>query len=279
MAEEKMLRPMDYMDPACPFDTSGYEKEKKIGPSVIDVKNILMRTDELIAVRKYAEAEYLLEDALTKARECSDKAGELGILSELIGTYRKSGEEEKGIESVNRALALIDELGLEGTATAGTVWLNCATTLREFRRFEEALPYYYMASRAYSNTIPADDYRFASLFNNLASCLDALGRYEEALQYYKMALSIVKDNSLTPIEAAITYVNIAELYDKYDPDSSEIENCISKCMGIFADPDVPRDEYYSYHAKGCAKGIDRLGFFKDARELFRRAEEVDAEIS
>lgn len=273
------MEKIDYTDPACPFDTSYYVKEKKVAPSSVDVKGILLRYDELIAVQEYTKAERWLEDSLKEAVDREDKAGELGILSELIGTYRKSGEEEKGIEAVYRALDLINELGIEGTATAGTVWLNCATTLREFRRFEDALPYFYMASRAYSNTIPADDYRFASLYNNLASCLDALGRDEEALKYYKAALSIVKDNTLTPIEAAITYVNIAELYDKIDSSSSEIENCINKCMEIFADPDVPRDEYYSYHAKSCARGIDRLGFFKDARELYRRAKAVDDEIS
>ena len=273
------MEKIDYMDPTCPFDVSEYSKKKTIGPSVIDVKIILEKADKLYAMQEYDRAKKMLEDALIQARSFDDKAGELGILSELIGSYRKSGEVDKGIESVNRAFSLIDELGIEGTASAGTIWLNGATTLREFGRYDEALPYFYMASRAYSNTIAPNDYRFASLYNNMASCLEAMGRYDEALKHYLVALSAVKDNDLTLIEAAITYVNLAELYDKYDPESDKIEKCVKKCMEIFADDRVEKDEYYSYHAKSCAKGLDALGYFKDAKELRRRAAEVDEKIS
>lgn len=269
----------DYMDPICPFDNSGYVKSSNIGLSSINVKDILNKADKLYSVKEYKAAEEMLEDSLKQAIDFGDKAAELGILSELIGSYRKSGEEEKGISAVNNAFDLITDLGLEGTATAGTIWLNGATTLREFRRYDDALPYFYMASRAYSNTIPSDDYRFASLYNNLASCLEALGRYDEAKKYYNLALGIVKENRLTQIEAAITYVNLAELYDKVDSSSPEIEEYVNKCMEIFTSEDIEHDEYYSYHAKSCAKGLNNIGFFRDAKELLMRAKTVDDEIS
>ena len=267
------------MDPMCPFDTSEYVKRSSVKATAINVKDILLDVDKLYSVKEYGKAQMILEEYLQKAQSMDDKVGELGILSELIGSYRKSGDEDKGIAAVKRAFELIDILGMEGTATAGTIWLNGATTLREFRKYEDAIPYFLMASRAYSNTIPSDDYRFASLFNNMASCLEALGRNEEAIKYYNLALNIVKGNSLTLIEEAITYVNLAELYDKIDPSAPQIEEYVNKCMEIFSNISIERDEYYSYNAKSCAKGLYNIGYFRDAKELMRRASEIDDEIS
>lgn len=273
------LERTDYMDPTCPFDTSGFIKKSNINASVINVKNVLSEADALYSAKEYGKAQKMLEAYLQQSLLLDDKAAELGLLSELIGSYRKSGDEEKGIAAVNRAFELIKILGLEGTATAGTIWLNGATTLREFRRFQEAIPFFIMASRAYSNTIPPDDYRFASLYNNMASCLEAIDRNEEAIKYYNMALGIVKGNSFTPMEEAITYINLAELYDKIDPSNPVIEEYVNKCMAIFADDSIEHDEYYSYNAKSCAKGLNNIGYFRDAKELVRRANDIDDEIS
>ncbi|MBQ8995941.1 MAG: tetratricopeptide repeat protein, partial [Oscillospiraceae bacterium] len=194
--------------------------------------------------------------------------------------YRKSGEKKKGIVAIYSAFKLIEDLGLEGTATAGTVWVNGGTTLRAFNMSTDALPYFYMASRAYSANIPADDYRFAGLYNNLGSCLEALNKNEEALKYYELALAVVKQNPLTEIDAAITWINMAEVYDKMEPrDEEKIEECVNNCMAIFNNPKIERDEYYSFHAKGCAGGLKSLGYFRDARELKKRAEDIDHALS
>jgi len=276
------VKETDYIDPSCPFDVSEFRKTPSIPESEdrVDVLDTLKRVDNLYAQMRYEEAENLLEDKLAKAVQFGDKAGELGLLSELIGVYRKSREREKGLDACHRAFDLIKEMGLEGTSTAGTIWINGATTMRAFGHSEEGLPYFYMASRAYSDTIAADDYRFAGLYNNLGSCLEDLNRNEEAMKYYKMALNIVKQNPLSELDAAITWLSMAELYDKMDPRQDDmVENCVDQCMDIFNKESIPRDEYYAFHAMNCSKGLRSLGYFKDAKVLERRAEEIKSEIS
>ena len=272
----------DYQEPACPFDNSLYQKEPNIPESKgrVDVKAVLAVVDKLNSELKYDAVRIYLENALVDARKLQDKAGELGLLSELIGVYRKQREKEKGLDAVRSAFSLILELGLEGTATAGTIWLNGATALREFGEYEEALSYFNMSCRAYAETIAPYDYRFAGLFNNMGTCFVALDRYDEAMAYYRKALTIVKGNGLTPIEEAVTYMNMAEAASRMEPENTnETEKYVDACLGIFLDPSTPKDDYYSYFAKNCASGLKDLGFFRDAKKLLSIAEQIDESIS
>ena len=272
----------DYQETACPFDTSMYQKEPTIPESKgrVDVKAVLAAVDRMNSELRYDDSRTYLENALEDSQRLQDKAGELGLLSELIGVYRKQGSKEKGIGAVRSAFSLVLELGLEGTSTAGTVWLNGATALREFGEYEEALSYFNMSCRAYAATIAPDDYRFAGLFNNMGTCLAALERYDEAMSYYGKALSIVKGNSLTPIEEAVTYLNMAEAASRMDPENTEeTEKYVDACLGIFFDQKSPRDDYYSYFAKNCASGLKDLGYFRDAKKLLTIAEQIDESVS
>ena len=272
----------DYMDPSCPFDVGQFRKNPSFmnAEAKLDVKAILKYVDELNEQRRYTDSKLILEQQLEEAKRVGDSAAELGLLSELIGVYRKEDSRDKGINSVHDAFELVRELGLEGTATAGTVWVNGATALQEFGLYDEALNYYYMASRAYSDTIAPDDYRFASLLNNMGACFSALGRYDEALEHFNMALSSVKGNAFTPLEEAVTYINMAETYAHLDPpDDDMVEYYVDQCLKLFDDPAVPRDAYFSYYAKNCGLGLNELGFFRDAKHLIKMAEDINASIS
>lgn len=272
----------DFQDPSCPFDAGQYKKAPSFNKqnSKLDVKAILVHVDRLNEQRKYSESKMYLEQQLKESREAGDSAAELGLLSELIGVYRKDGSRNKGINSVHEAFKLIQDLGIEGTATAGTIWVNGATALQEFGMYDEALTYYYMASRAYSDTIAPDDYRFASLLNNMGACFTALGRYDEALEHLNRALSCVKGNNFTPLEEAVTYMNIADTYAHMDPpDDDRVEYYVDLCLKVFDDPSVPRDPYYSFYANSCGLGLKELGFFRDAKRLIKTAEGINASIS
>ena len=114
----------------------------------------------------------------------------------------------------------------------------------------------------------------------MGTCLTALEQYEEAMSYYNKALTIVKGNSLTPIEEAVTYMNMAETANKMEPENTEkTEKYVDACLGIFFDPETPRDDYYSYFAKNCAAGLKDLGFFRDAKKLLTIAEQIDESVS
>lgn len=274
---------MDYQfDPTCPFDNSQYVHSHATDKPVlgrISVPEIIEKVDAFYASDNYIAVRDCLEENLKKARELNDTAGELAMLSELLGCYRYTQDEDRAMRIVPEAFELVKQMGLEGTATAGTVFCNGATTLKEFGRAAEALPYYKVASRAYSETLDPHDYRFASLFNNMGTCLSELGDYDEAESCYKRALSIVKALPNCQMEVAVSLVNLANHYGLIDSTDDRIYQCIEEAIDVFNDPSVPQDSYYTFNAMKCVGAFEQYGFFKDAKLLKERVDRINHELS
>lgn len=64
------------------------------------VARILEKADALFDKNDYVSAGRLLENWESEAVALRDKRGELSIVSELMGFYRKVGDKEKGLKSV-----------------------------------------------------------------------------------------------------------------------------------------------------------------------------------
>lgn len=188
-----MLDPTDYKEPRCA--TCGGKgillPDKNAPAERIPVDRIIRKLDSLFDKNDMAEAGRLLRNWREEARQLKDKDGELEILSEMMGYYRKTREEERALESVKSGLELIKELNLQGVSAA-TVTLNAATTLKAFGKAKEALPHYEKALKVYKELLSPDDERLAGLYNNYALALTDLRRYEEAETLYLDALEILK---------------------------------------------------------------------------------------
>ena len=264
------------IEPLCPFDLSEYRNKpvNSVASGRVDVRSLMEHVDTLYEKNDIDGARSFLEEYYEKALEFNDKEGQLGIISELLGCYRKTRSAENGLWAAEEAERLITELGLEGTVTAGTVWLNAATTMREFGKAAEAVRLYDMAARAFSGNLDPGDYRFAGLFNNYAACLEACGDPESVEEYYKRALSVVSRLKGCEVEEAVTYVNLACLYDETDPEDERIYECIRKAIDLFNIDHVTKDGYYAFNVLKCVDAIDHFGFFRDAKELRKRAEEI-----
>ena len=264
------------IEPACPFDVSDYRNTSAVSEPKgrIDVKAVMRTADSFYEKNDVHSAKELLEHSYKDALSFDDKEGQLGIISELLGCYRKTHDSEFGLWAAEESSRLINKLGLEGTVTAGTVWLNAATTMREFGKAREALRVYDMAARAYSANLDPADYRFAGLFNNYASCLEECGDFDSAEKYYRKALSIVSNLKDCKVEEAVTYVNLACLYDAVDHEDPRIDECIMNAIDIFNSDQVEKDGYYAFNVLKCVDAIDHFGFFRDAKSLKKRAEDI-----
>lgn len=264
------------IDPACPFDTSEYTAGTAHGAAKgrLDVRKILAEADILYGRNDPAAAERMLEEQLRTAEELGDREGRLGIMNELLGCYRKTGNAEAGLRAAEESSALVSELGMDGTVTAGTVRLNAATTMREFGKVEEALRMYDSAARAFSANLDPGDYRFATLYNNYAACMEACGDLGSAEDYYKRALSVVSRLNDCALEEAVTCVNLACMYGDADSEDERIEEYLMRAKRLFDREDVPRDGYYAFNAMKCVDAFSHFGFFRDAKELRLRAEEI-----
>ena len=160
---------MDYIEPACCFDSSVYRGIPDAEPcrDPIDVPGVIRELDGLYNAGREKDALALLEQWRDRARDRGDWRGELSMLSELLGYHRRDGDREKAMAAVNQALDLIRIHRMGATVSGATVLLNAATTLKCFGRAGDSLPIFEHAARVYGDNLDPTDYRFAGLYNNM----------------------------------------------------------------------------------------------------------------
>lgn len=248
------------------------------GCGAIPAEDVIREFDRLLGQDRSREAEEFLYGWLKKAGEMADWRGELTLQNELMGFHRSSGKEALGLQAVREGIRLIQDHGMEETLTAGTTFLNAATTLKAFGRAEEAIPWYERAEKLYNRLLGEGDYRFAGLCNNLALAWTDLGQLERANLYYRRALEVLKGLPGSAMEQAVTWTNLACLEERRQADldirEERIGFCLDRAMEYLDDPAAERDGYYAFTCRKCAPTFGYFGRFLAKRELEERAEEI-----
>ena len=241
----------------------------------IPLEKVLAECDNLFNQEKKHELGEHLRFWRRRASEMGDKKNELSLLSEMMGHYRMVRDEAKALASVKDGVALISELGISDTVSAGTILINAATALQSFGYAEEAAVYYKQAESCYLKNLPPQDIRFAALYNNMASsCIDQ-GNFEQAENFYLQAAEILRTaNQL--MDLAVTFINLAQLYDGLDPEDSKIETYLDQALACFENNAVPHDGYYAHTCRKCASAFGYFGRFADEKELQDKAEKFYA---
>ena len=266
------------MEAVCCFDAREYTgvPDSRHCPRVLDVPEVIRELDALYEYGKESEAERFLEARREEAAAAGDWRAELSMLSELMGQYRRSKNQEKGLRSVEDGLSLIREHNLGQTLSGATVMLNAATTMKCFGQAEASIPVFSHVCRVYAQNLDPMDYRFAGLYNNMAlSCADA-GRDEEAERYYRLAMEIMSRLPAGENEIAVTLCNLAELYDRQDHEDVRIGQCMERAWEVLNTPGLPRDGYHAFSISKCVPSFDYFGYFLWAKELKERAEKIYA---
>ena len=260
----------------CCFDTSEYTGVPDTEPceKTVDVPAIIRGLDALYAQGREAEAHDCLERHLDEARAVGDWRAELSLTSELLGQYRRSMDEKKGLAAVDDALALVKAHRMGRTVSGATVLLNAATTLGCFGENAEALPIFRHVCRVYADNLDPQDYRLAGLYNNMANAHAALGERAEAEELFLRALRILESLEGGKTEIAVTLCSLAELYDAADPEDARIAQVLERAWETLDDPALPRDGYYAFMASKCLPVFDRLGFFLYANDLKERIRDI-----
>ena len=269
---------MDHIEACCIFDATQYTGTPDAEPCAqsIDVPKIIKGLDALYAEGREAEAQSYLEKHLIEARSIGDWRGELSMLSELLGQYRRSMNREKGIATVNAAMALIKEHRMANTLSGATVMLNAATTMKCFGHAEKSIPVFCHVSRVYSNSLDPADYRFPGLYNNMALSYADVGDIPAAERYFKLALKLIAALPKAHNDMAVTYCNMAEMYAKADLEDERIYDCMEKAWDCLNDSALPRDGYHAFTISKCAPSFDYFGYFLYSKELKERAESIYA---
>ncbi len=264
------MDPREYTDPACPFDAGAWREGS--APQALKARlslaPVLEKYDGLMARGEKAEAGKVLENALALARQYGDQNSELSLLSELMGYYRQAGQSARGVEIVEQGFRLLAQLGLSGTATAGTILINGATALSAAGQPERALRAYEEAFRCYGKTVPPDDLRFAALYNNMAAAYAAAGKPGQAAQHYRGALRVLSHHPENP-DAAVTHINLAQLY-VHEPEKARDE--LACALEALDGPEIIWNEYYAHTCLKCAAAFAEFGMDEQVKEMQERAE-------
>lgn len=175
----------------------------------MDINQVLDELDALFTAEKTGEIEDFLSSAIAQSRAEGNQEAELILYSELIGFYRETGQYDKSVSCCNKAIALMEEMRIEGTLPYATVLLNIANAYRAAGLLSESLEFYKRVLPVYEQVLEPDDMYYASLYNNLSLLYQEMGDFGSAKEQLEKALDIVKSKDDTQFEIAVTYANLA----------------------------------------------------------------------
>ncbi len=241
----------------------------------IPVNRIIENLDSLFDKNDLAGAGRLLDYWRNEARVLRDKQGELTIASEQMGYFRKTLDKERAEESVARGLELIEELGVGNTVSSATIYLNAATTMKAFGNADKAIELYEKTRSIYNEKLSPDDLLFGGFYNNFGLALTDLGRFDDAEKAYLSALDVVLSSKEGKLDGAITYVNMAHLYEDWERKTHEdISLCLDNAYGLLSSPTIDRNGYCAFVMSKCAPSFRYFGRESIASELEKISEEL-----
>lgn len=176
----------------------------------MDLVSCLNELDSCYARGALQEADAFLARSIAEAEAESDSAAVLSLLNEQMGLYRVTGRQEQAVALSERALALVEKLGLTDSGFHATVLLNRATALGVAGRLEEALETYRRAETIY-DAAGAASFAYASLLNNMSNIQSALGQLDEAEACLRKSRRLLSEDADTAAELATNAVNLAVL--------------------------------------------------------------------
>lgn len=211
-----------------------------------------------------------LTASLTQAKEEEDYAAYISICNEMIGFYRSVSAFEKAYTAAEDVLLLMEELKLEDTEHFATTLLNAATAYSAAGDYAQALRLYRQALQIYERLLPAEDYRWASLYNNMSIMLEKAGENEEAAGSAKKALAIIEKQEGNEAQTATTLTNLAMVYFKLS-ENEEAKNCLVRAIALFEQGGENINEHYSGALAGMGEACFRDGNYGESLSYYERA--------
>ena len=274
---EGILDPEDYREPRCLLCDVPYGYREEVKP--VPQQRIIEKMNEYMGRRDYQAAEKHLLYWLEEARLGRDLRGQLMLHNELAGHYRKVSDRDRALEHAQEILRLVDLLGFEDSATGGTGYVNAATVFHAFGDHTRALALFRKARMVCGDSGNIDSGLLGGLYNNMALCCTALGDYKEAFSLYERALEVMEQVESGQLEQAVTCLNMADalaLMKGPEESDTEIRSLLDRAADLLRGPHGAEEGYYAFVCEKCAPAFAYHGYFLDAEELKKKAEEIYA---
>lgn len=234
----------------------------------MDIENILQKFDEMLAQGQMQAAVDYLEN---KAAQCGEEGYStlaITIFNELEGFWRVAGQKEKSYAAAETALGLISSCRLDGTIGHATTLLNYATAKAAFGEAGEALGLYDRVKEIYEAQLPADDYRYAALYNNMAQSLLRMNDAKRAGEYFAKSLAMLEMMEDVRSETATCHANLA-ICLMAQKNFEEARENLEKTEDLFAS--LPGDPHADSMLATRGQLEYMLGRFAEAAEYYKRA--------
>ncbi len=267
------LLPEDYAEPRCPLCVPQY-KENGRNVVRIPVGRVIEKYDEYIGMRDSDAAERHLLYWLAEAEAGGDSHGRLTVINELMGFYRNT---ERRDEAYKYAALGLEAVHDDKRLITATTYINAATVYKSFGEASRAYPLFVRAREIYEELLEPDDERLAGLYNNMALALSDLGRYSECYELYRRAIEIMIGKERGTIDAAISYLNMAnarEAEKGADSAAGDIDDDLACAEALLEDAADRRDKYYAYVCARCAPTFRRYGMEDYAKTLEARSQDI-----
>lgn len=237
---------------------------------MFQITEFMKKLDELYQKKQFSGIESYLNNGINDALGRHDEGTALILLNELMGYYRSVSRHADCAKAAEKALALIRAMGLEGTVNHGTTLLNAATGLRAAGENDRAEETYRKAQVILESQLPAEDYRLASLYNNMSLLYAAMGRLELAAEYARKALERIEQNPDAQAELAISLSNLGGMYTRLGK-ADRARQCLDRAVSLFEQLPGGDDPHYPAALCALAELHFHQGEPEKSAELFRRA--------
>lgn len=240
----------------------------------IPTDRVLEKLDAFFARNDTAAAKRHLLYWLSEAQMLGDDRGALLLSNELMGLCRKLGQRDEALDYAQKALALVEKMGIDQNVGAATTYLNSATVYKAFNRPQDALLLYEKAKNIYEQQLRPDDDRLAGLYNNMALALVDLERFQEADNLYRQALSVLENVPDKVPEMAITYLNMATAAEKQYGQKAALGALLKQAKALLESCREQTDGNYAFVCEKCASVFGYYGDEMYARNLLERSRRI-----
>ncbi len=209
----------------------------------MDINQVTKELDELFAQQKIEEIPQYLESHIAQAVSENAQDVLLTLYNEIIGFYRETGQYTLSVENCHKAIALMDEMGIQDTIPYATTLLNAANAHRAAGLLQESLDLYNKVRPIYVAQLKEDDMYFANFYNNLSLLYQEMKDFASAKEQLVNALYIVNHKSDKQFEVAVTQANLANTCIELGQDD-EAKARAEEAIRIFEEIGVD-DAHYS----------------------------------
>ena len=209
----------------------------------MDINQVTQELDALFAQEKVDEIPQYLESHIAQAIEEDAKDVLLTLYNEIIGFYRETGQYDQSIANCHKAIALMDDMGIQDTIPYATTLLNAANAHRAAGLLQESLELYNRVRPIYVAQLDEDDMYFANFYNNLSLLYQEMNDFASAKEQLVNALYIVTHKPDKQFEVAVTQANLANTCIELGQDE-EAKARAEEAIRIFEELGVD-DAHYS----------------------------------